>query len=141
MVNDYFSTREYKAKNEKKILFFFPAGFTQMWHYRWTVFLLNRKGITVLGFNFAWKKAIRECNFPDLVKMIEQVNEVVDDTVSKKPNMEYATLGLSFGSVLSLYSAKRHKSIRSIILFVPYGTLSNLLWTNKPSRPSIATLM
>lgn len=141
MVNDYFSTREYKAKNEKKILFFFPAGFTQMWHYRWTVFLLNRKGITVLGFNFAWKKAIRECNSPDLVKMIEQVNEVVDDTVSKKPNMEYATLGLSFGSVLSLYSAKRHKSIRSIILFVPYGTLSNLLWTHKPSRPFIATLM
>lgn len=141
-VNDYFSIKEYKAKNEKKVLFFFPAGFTQMWHYRWTVFLLNRKGITVIGFNFAWKKAIRECDFADLVNMIEQVNEIVDKTVARYPKgMEYATIGLSFGSVLSLYTAKRHKSIKSIVLFVPYGTLSNLLWTHKPSRPFIATLM
>ncbi len=140
-MNTYFNVREYKAKNEKKILFFFPAGFTQMWHYRWTVLLLNRMGITVIGFNFAWKKAIKECDFADLINLIKQVNEVVEDTISKTPMQEYAVLGLSFGSVLSLYTAKRHESIKSIVLFVPYGTLSNLLWTHKPSRPFIATLM
>jgi len=141
-VSSYFSVKEYKAKNQKKILFFFPAGFTQMWHYRWTVFLLNRIGITVIGFNIAWKKAIREWDFDDLVNSIEKVNLFVDDKISKNPpTMEYAVLGLSFGSVLSLYTAKRHNSIKSIILFVPYGTLSNLLWTHKPSKPFIATLM
>lgn len=141
-MSEYFSVRVYKSKNEKKILFFFPAGFTQMWHYRWTIFLLNRMGVTVIGFNFAWKKAIRECDFADLLNLIEQVNNIVDKKITNNPkDMEYATLGLSFGSVLSLYTAKRHKTIRSIILFVPYGTLSNLLWTHKPSRPFIATLI
>ena len=141
-MNTYFYVKEYKAKKEKRILFFFPAGFTQMWHYRWTVLLLNRMGITVIGFNFAWKKAIKECDFAELVNLIEQVDEAVDDTISKNsPKQGYAVLGLSFGSVLSLYTAKRHESIKSIVLFVPYGTLSNLLWTHKPSRPFIVTLM
>jgi alpha-beta hydrolase superfamily lysophospholipase len=141
-MGDYFSTKEYKAKNTKKILFFFPAGFTKMWQYRWTVFLLNRMGITVIGFDFSWRKAIRECNFTDLINLIKQVDQVVGETITKNPpSMQYAVLGLSFGSVFSLYTAKRHKSIKSIILFVPYGTLSNLLWTHKPSKPFIATLM
>ncbi|HTE57201.1 MAG TPA: hypothetical protein VK694_00500 [Verrucomicrobiae bacterium] len=48
---------------------------------------------------------------------------------------------MSYGSVLSLYTAKRHKNIASIILFVPYGTLSHLLWTHKPSRPFTQTLV
>ncbi len=138
----YISTKVYEAKNAKKVLFFFPAGFTQMWQYRWTVFLLNRRGITVVGFNFAWKKAIRDYGFDDLLQLIYQTDMVVDERIKANPSTtEYSALGLSFGSVLALYTAKKHDNIKSIILFVPYGTLSNLLWTHKPSRPFIQTLL
>ncbi|HTE57202.1 MAG TPA: hypothetical protein VK694_00505 [Verrucomicrobiae bacterium] len=84
-MNEYFAIREYRAKNAKKVLFFFPAGFTKMWHYRWTVFVLNRMGITVVGFNFAWKKAIRKCNFDNMVDLIKQVDQAVSDTMSQYP--------------------------------------------------------
>lgn len=141
-MSEFFSIKEYKTKNAKKILFFFPAGFTKMWQYRWTVFLLNRMGITVIGFDIAWRKAIRECDFNDLVDLIKRVDQIVDEVISKNSQtMQYFVLGVSFGSVLSLYTAKRHKNIKSIILFVPYGTLSHLLWTYKPSKPFIETLM
>lgn len=141
-MTDYFKTKTYKAKNSKKTMFFFPAGFTKMWHYRWTVFLLNRMGITVVGFDFDWRRAIREYDFDDFVDLIEQVNQTVDEIISNNPKeIQYSVLGLSFGSVLSLYTAKMHNNIKSIILFVPYGTLSNLLWTHKPSRPFIETLI
>jgi alpha-beta hydrolase superfamily lysophospholipase len=141
-MDSYFSVRVYEARNAKKVLFFFPAGFTQMWHYRWTVFLLNRMGITVVGFNFAWKRAIREWDFDQLLQLIYQVDQKVDEIIKYySPKIEYSTLGLSFGSVLALYAAKKHDSINTIILFVPYGTLSNLLWTHKPSRPFIETLI
>ena len=141
-MNDYFVIKRYETKNAKKSLFFFPAGFTKMWQYRWTVFLLNRMGITVVGFDFAWKKIIRESDFNDFVDLIKQVNQTVDEVISNNSTgMQYSVLGLSFGSVLSLYTAKLHKNIQSIILFVPYGTLSHLLWTHRPSRPFIITLM
>jgi len=113
-----------------------------MWQYRWTVFLLNQMGITVVGFDFAWKKAIRECGFEDFINFINQVNQSVDDVITQSSTkVQFSVLGLSFGSVLALYSAKRHESIKSIILFVLYGTLSHLLWTHKPSRPFIETLI
>ncbi len=123
-------------------MFFFPAGFTKMWQYWWTVFLLNRRGITVVGFDFAWKRAIKECDFNDFVELINQVDKAVDEVISNSSTeVQYSVMGLSFGSVLSLYTAKMHENIKSIILFVPYGTLSNLLWTHKPSRPFIEKLM
>ncbi len=138
----YFSTKVYKAKHEKKILFLFPAGFTKVWQYRWTIYLLNRMGVTVVGFDCEWKKVIRECNFDDLLKIVYQVEKTAGEVITDNPQItEYAVLGISFGSVFSLYTAKRHEQIRSIILFVPYGTLSNLLWTHKPSRPFIKTLL
>ena len=141
-MDQYFSTKIYPAKNAKRVLFFFPAGFSRMWHYRWTVFLLNRMGVTVIGFDFAWKKAIRDSDFSDLVDLVELVDKTVGKIISRGPrSMQYSTLGISFGSILSLYTAKRHKSIRSIILFVPYGTLSNLLWTFKPAKSFIERLM
>lgn len=141
-MSSYFVIKNYAPKNAKKILFFFPAGFTKMWMYRWTIFLLNRMDIRVVGFDFAWKKAIRECGFEDFVSLIKQVDEVVDEVIEKNArDMQYSVLGLSFGSVLSLYTAKIHRQIKSIILFVPYGTLSHLLWTHKPSRPFIEGLV
>lgn len=141
-MSGYFVIKKYETKNAKKTLFFFPAGFTKIWQYRWTVYLLNRMGITVVGFDFAWKKAIRECDFNDFVDLIKQVNQAVGKVISKNSTeMQYSVLGLSFGSVLSLYTAKMHSNIESIILFVPYGTLSHLLWTHKPSGPFIETLM
>lgn len=141
-MKEYFTVREYRVKNPKKILFFFPAGFTQMWHYRLVIYWLNRKGISVIGFNFAWKKAIRECDFDKLISLIEEVHHSVEDVMAVNPDIDdYAVLGLSFGSVLALHSAKLHENIRSIILFVPYGTLSHLFWTHKPSRPFIETLL
>ncbi len=123
-------------------MFFFPAGFTKMWQYRWTVFLINRMGITVIGFDFAWRSAIREYDFNDFIDLIKQVDKTVDEVISNNSiEVEYSVLGLSFGSVLSLYTAKMHENIKSVILFVPYRTLSHLLWTHKPSRPFIETLM
>jgi alpha-beta hydrolase superfamily lysophospholipase len=141
-MNNYFSVKLYSAKNERKILFFFPAAFTQMWHYRWTVFSLNKMGVTVVGLNIAWNRAIRELDFDGLLELVKQIDGVVSDTISKNSlKSDYAVLGVSIGSVLSLYAAKRHDSINSIILFVPFGTLSNLYWTHKPSRPFLDTLM
>lgn len=138
----YFDVVEYSVKDAKKVLFFFPAGFTKIWQYRWTIFLLNRMGITVIGFDFAWKKAIRWLDFKMLLDLVFAVNQKVGEIIANNSeNVEFSVLGLSMGSVLSLYTAKQNKRIKSIILFVPYGTLSNLLWTHKPSRPFIKTLM
>lgn len=121
--------------------FFFPAGFTQMWHYRLIVYSLNRKGITVVGFNFAWRKAIKENDFGGLYKLIDIVDETVKQFIETKPEIiEFINIGLSFGSVLSLYTAKNHKKINTLILFAPYGTLSHLFWTYKPAKPFIQTL-
>src|SRR5688572_24690060 len=134
-MNTYFSVKHYKAKNEKKVLFFFPAGFTQMWQYRLTVLQLNRMGVSVVGFNVRWRAAVREYkSFDHFIDVIKDANKTVHQIISQKPDAEYAALGISFGSVLSLYTAKRHSQIKSIILFVPYGTLSYLLWTYKPSK-------
>lgn len=141
-MNSYFVVKKYEVKNAKKTLFFFPAGFTKMWHYRWTVFLLNRMGISVVGFDFAWKKAIKECDFHDLVDLTSQVNATVGAVISKNlTKMQYSVLGLSFGSVFSLYMAKKQPKIQSVVLFVPYGTLSHLLWTFTPAKQFIETIM
>ncbi len=140
-MSEHYSIKEYSVKNAKKVLFFFPAGFTKMWHYRFTVLQLNRMGISVIGFDFSWKNAIRTWGFDEFKGVIEEVDQTVDEIISRQPDIDYSVLGLSFGSVLSLYTAKRHKSIKSIILFVPYGTVSHLLWTHKPSRPFIENLI
>lgn len=136
MIKDYIKVKTYKAKKEKKILFFFPAGFTKMWQYRYTVFLLNRMGITVVGFDFAWNKAVSELDMGGLIRLVEDTNAIVLNTQLKNPEIsEYVVFGTSFGTVCALYAAKRHESIRSIILNMPYGTLAHLLWTHKPSKP------
>ena len=104
-MKDNFSFKLYKAKNSKRTLFFFPAGFTSMWMYRYTVYSLNRMGITVVGFNFKWRKAINESNLDDLIKMVDEVNDVVTQiqNESTDQNTKYSVFGTSFGSVLALY--------------------------------------
>lgn len=138
-----FSVKYYPARDEKRVLFFFPAGFTQMWHYRLTVMQLNRMGVSVVGFNIRWRRAIRQYhNLDHFIDVIKEVDRTVGDIITRgKPGMEYAALGISFGSVLSLYTAKRHKQIKSIILFVPYGTLSHLLWTYRPTKVFLRRLV
>lgn len=136
MNSEYLTHRLYKAKNAKKIMFFFPAGFTKMWQYRYTVFLLNKMGITVVGFDFEWHRAVNELDVAGLIKMQENIDEVVIDIQAKNPDIkEYSVFGTSFGTVCALYIAKRHQNIRAVILNMPYGTLAHLLWTHIPSRP------
>ncbi len=112
-----------------------------MWLYRLVVYSLNRKNITVIGFNFTWRRAIKENDFAELSQLIDIVDQTVKQFIESKPEItEFINIGLSFGSVPSLYTAKNHEKINTLILFAPYGTLSHLFWTYKPAKPFIQTL-
>lgn len=141
--SEYFTHKEYKAMNAHKTLFFFPAGFTKLSLYRYTISQLNRSGITVVGFDFKWKKAVSEVNLDGLHHMMAQVDDVVSSYMdaSKKTGYSYAVFGSSFGGVIALYLAKRHKNIDAIILNVPHATVSKVFWTHKPTRPFKETLI
>ncbi len=136
MVTSLFKHKVYKAKNEQKILFFFPAGFTKLWWYHFTFNFLNRKNITVIAFDLDWHRAVSELDPNKLHRLLDDINEIVEKVQNDHSNVtEYSVFGTSFGTVIALYIAKKHKNIQSIILNMPYGTIAHLLWTHKPSRP------
>jgi len=142
MNNEYFSYKEYRVTNANKILFFFPAGFTKLWLYRYTIFLINKMGYTVVGFDFRWNKAVNELDLKGLEDLMNIVDGVVAQIQSENPNVnDYAIFASSFGTLLATYIAKRHKNIKSIILNMPYGKFSNVLWTHKPSKAFKETLV
>lgn len=135
MSGSLFKMKMHKAKHEQTVLFFFPAGFTYLWQYRWLFWYLNMRGITVIGCEVAWRRAVKEMtSIDDMILAIKnidsEVSRIINQAHSKK--LKYAVFGTSFGSVPALYCAKAHPEIRSIILNVPYGTLSHLIWTYKP---------
>ncbi len=142
-MNPYFSHKEYPAKNAKRTLFFFPAGFTKLSFYRYTIHQLNKAGVTVIGFDFRWQKAVREVDLDGLNDILVQVDEVISSHINRQsnPNYKYAVFGSSFGGVIALYIAKRHIGVDSIILNVPHATVSKVLWTHKPSRAFKDTLI
>jgi hypothetical protein len=93
-------------------------------------------GYSVVGFDIDWYRAVNELDEHLIVKMLEEINDVVVTVQSEHPLVEeYAVFGTSFGTVCALFVAKQHKNICSIILNMPYGTLAHLLWTHKPSKP------
>jgi pimeloyl-ACP methyl ester carboxylesterase len=140
--NSYFTYTEFRAKNAQKTLFFFPAGFTKLSLYRFTIRQLNKMGIEVVGFDFDWKQAVRQSDLNGLRKLVTEVDAVVSDYIDRtKSNQTYAVFGTSFGGVLALYTAKRHQEINAVILSVPHATLSKVLWTFKPSKPFKDTLV
>jgi len=143
MQNPYFSYKVFKAKNAKRTLFFFPAGFTRLSLYRYPIARLNKSGVTVVGFDFQWRKAVSEVDLEGLHSLMAQINETVTHYMAsnKNPTHPYAVFGSSFGGVIALYVAKRHKNIDAIILNVPHATVSKVLWTHKPSKPFKAMLV
>jgi cephalosporin-C deacetylase-like acetyl esterase len=135
MHNPYFPYKEYKAKNATRTLFFFPAGFAKLSLYRYTIYQLNRMGITVVGFDFKWRKAVREVDLEGLHTTMRQVDTVVSTHMAANPGRRYAVFGSSFGGVIALYVAKQHQNVDAVILNVPHAAVSKVLWTHKPSRP------
>jgi alpha-beta hydrolase superfamily lysophospholipase len=137
MINPYFTYKVYKAKDAKRTLFFFPAGFTKLSWYRYTIYQLNKMGVTVVGFDFKWRRAVREADLESLHTTFKQVDRAVQQVMAAEPNPKhtFAVFGSSFGGVIALYLAKRHRNIGTIILNVPHATVSKVLWTHKPSRP------
>jgi len=142
-MQQYFSFRVYKAKTADRTLFFFPAGFTKLSVYRYTIHQLNKSGINVVGFDFKWRKAVRELDLEGLRAMMNSVDEVVTEYMAAVDDAKhtYAVFGSSFGGVIALYLAKRHKTITAVILNVPHATVSKVLWSHKPSRPFKRTLI
>lgn len=140
-MNPYYTTKKYGTRSAERIVFFFPAGFTKLWQYRWIIFLLNRSGVGVVGFDISWRKAIKECRFDEFMEIILGVSRSVNAYISENSSIErFSVLGISFGSVLALYCAKQNQLIQSIILFVPYGALSRLLWTYRLSQKFLERL-
>jgi hypothetical protein len=68
-----------------------------------------------------------------LVKQIDQTVTDIQDTYFD-PHVTYAAFGTSFGTLLATYVAKNHQNIQSVILNMPYGKFSHLIWTYKPAR-------
>lgn len=136
MSSEYYQYKIYNAKNATSTVFFFPAGFTQMWLYGLTVRQLNKRGFKVVGFNIKWRKAIQEFDIDGFITFMNQMNDVVTEIQTKtKDNQKYSVFGISFGSLIALYVAKRHKNISSLVLMVPYGKFSHLLMSHEPSKP------
>jgi alpha/beta superfamily hydrolase len=133
--NPYFSFKEYKAKNATRTLFFFPAGFTKLSLYRYTIRQLNKMGVAVVGFDFKWRKAVQEVDLDGLHALMNQVDKVISNYMSARHGQTYAVFGSSFGGVIALYVAKQHQNVDVVILNVPHATVSKVLWTHKPSRP------
>lgn len=134
-MDEYIQVKEYHVKHPRRVVFFFPAGFTKLWQYRWTFRLLNRQGVSVVGFEHKWREAIADFDMDDTVHLVEYINKRVGQKISEHGTaLSYTVFGSSFGSVPALYAAKRHDAIDSVILNVPYGTMSNVLWHYKPGR-------
>lgn len=79
MTHSYFTYKQYPAKNAHRTLFFFPAGFTKLSLYRYTIRQLNKMGVTVVGFDFKWNKAVKEVDLEGLNAILAQVDGIVSD--------------------------------------------------------------
>lgn len=122
------------AQRERAVLFLFPAGFTYLWQYRMLIRRLNKMGISVVGFDFAWRTAIRDLSIEKLIAYMQEVAKKVNKEIAQAPHNRYAVCGSSFGSVPALFCAKQQPEISHVILNVPYGRLSNLIWSYKPLK-------
>ncbi len=134
-VTEYYKIKEYPVKNPTRVVFWFPAGFTKLWQYRYTILLLNRMGISVVGFDFKWRKSFNELSPEGLIDFSDQINVSVGEIMSGySSDMKYSVFGTSVGGVFSLHIAKNYDQVDSAILNMPYGTVSHLLWTYKPAK-------
>ncbi len=98
-------------------------------------------GISVIGYDIKWKKSIGSMNVDDSIAFVKSVAESVGRQIAEAPQKSYSVFGTSYGSVLSLYSAKQYKAIRSLLLNVPHGNVAEVFWHYKPAKKYVQRLV
>jgi len=127
-----FDVHEYPIKSDK-LVFVFTAMGTRFWAYRWFVWRLNRRGYSVILYDYSTETVLN----PTLAKWQDFFRKITIDAQSRLAKYQklgatnFYSYGVSMGTLLANYFARQTREIHHVILNLTYGDVATNIFTCK----------
>lgn len=120
-----FRVREFPCKGSSVIFLFTAMGF-KIWHYRLIIWLLNKRGFTVVAYDYP-VRVVHQADFEAWKKVDSGIHKDIANRIKQLKNkgaVRFGAYGVSMGTLIANKMTRDFKEITHVILNLTYGDVA-----------------